>query len=58
MTIHARGGYSYFITIDDYSRYEYLYLMKYKFEAFEIFKEFRYEIEKQLNKSIKTLRSC
>ena len=47
MTIHAQGGYSYFITfIDDHSRYGYLYLMKYKFEAFKNFNEFRYEIEK------------
>jgi len=58
MTTHARGGFSYFITfIDDYSRYGYLYLMKYKSEAFEKFKEFRNEVEKQLGKSIKTLRS-
>ena len=58
MSIQARGGYQYFITfIDDYSRYGYLYLMKYKSEAFEKFKEFRNEVEKQLGKSIKTLRS-
>jgi len=58
MTTHARGGFSYFITfIDDYSKYGYLYLMKYKSEAFEKFKEFRNEVEKQLGKSIKTLRS-
>ena len=58
MTTHARGGFSYFITfIDDYSRYGYVYLMKYKSEAFEKFKEFRQEVEKQLGKSIKTLRS-
>ena len=31
--------------------------MKYKSEAFEKFKEFRQEVEKQLGKSIKTLRS-
>ena len=30
--------------------------MKYKLEAFEKFKEFRIEVEKQLGKSIKTLR--
>ena len=33
MSIHARGGFIYFITfIDDYSRYGYLYLMTYKYE--------------------------
>ena len=58
MSTHARGGYDYFITfIDDYSRFGYVYLMKYKSEAFEKFKEFRNEVEKQLGKSIKTLRS-
>ena len=58
MSMHARGGFVYFITfIDDYSRYGYLYLMRYKFEAFEKFKEFRNEVEKQLGRSIKSLRS-
>ena len=56
--VHARGGFIYFITfIDDYSRYGYLYLMRYKSETFERFKEFRNEEEKQLGRSIKSLRS-
>ena len=42
----ARGNYVYFITFtDDISRYEYVFLMKCKSEAFEKFKEFRYEVE-------------
>ncbi|KAH9752839.1 hypothetical protein KPL71_014867 [Citrus sinensis] len=54
----ARGGYYYFITfIDDHSRYSSVYLMKYKSEAFEKFKEYRNEVEKQTGKAIKTLRS-
>ncbi|PKI78455.1 hypothetical protein CRG98_001167 [Punica granatum] len=54
----ARGGYSYFITFtDDYSRFGYVYLMKYKHESFKKFKEFKAEVEKQKGKSIKTLRS-
>ncbi len=58
MSTHARGGYLYFVTfIDDYSRIGYVYLMKYKSETFEKFKELRAEVEKQLGKSIKTLRS-
>ena len=58
MSTHARGGYLYFVSfIDDYSRFGYVYLMKYKSETFEKFKEFRTEVEKQLGKSIKTLRS-
>ena len=58
MLVTARGGFSYFITfIDDYSRYGYVYLMRYKSEAFEKFKDFRAEVEKQLGKNIKSLRS-
>ena len=48
MSTCARGGYSYFITFtDNLSRYGYVYLMKYKFESFEIFKRFHNEVEKQ-----------
>ena len=54
----ARGGFEYFITFtDDMSRYGYLYLMKYKSESFEKFKEFKNEVEKQTGKNIKSLRS-
>ena len=45
--VQTRGGCTYFITfIDDLSRYRYVYLMKYKSELFEKFKEFRHEVEK------------
>ena len=45
-SVHARGGYEYFITfIDDYSRYGYVYLMKKKSEAFDKFKEFKAELK-------------
>jgi hypothetical protein len=40
MTIHVIGGYTYFITFsNDHSKYDYVYLMKYKSESFKIFKE-------------------
>ncbi|KAL0288690.1 UNVERIFIED_CONTAM: Retrovirus-related Pol polyprotein from transposon RE2 [Sesamum radiatum] len=40
LSIPARGGFSYFITItDDHSRYGYVYLMRYKSEAFGVFLE-------------------
>lgn len=56
INIRTRGVYEYFITfIDDHSRYGYIYLMHRKSEAFEKFKEFRAEAEKQLGKSIKTM---
>ena len=56
--MQARGGYEYFILfIDDYSRYGHVYLMQKKSETFGKFKEFLAEAEKQLRKSLKTLRS-
>ena len=58
MLTQAKGGYEYFITFtNDYSRYGYVYLMRRKFEAFEKFKEFRAEVENQLGKHIKAIRS-
>ncbi|KAL0411561.1 UNVERIFIED_CONTAM: Retrovirus-related Pol polyprotein from transposon RE2 [Sesamum latifolium] len=58
LSIPARGGFSYFITfIDDHSRYGYVYLMRYKSEAFGRFKEYRLEVENQTNRKIKALRS-
>ena len=57
MSIQARGDYEYFITFtDDYSRFGYVYLMKWKSEAFEKFKEFKTEVENQLGKCIKAIR--
>ncbi|KAG8485844.1 hypothetical protein CXB51_019240 [Gossypium anomalum] len=54
----ARGGFHYFITFtDDFSRYEYVYLICHKLEALEKFKEFKNEVQNQLGKTIKTLRS-
>ncbi|KAL8118599.1 hypothetical protein AgCh_016205 [Apium graveolens] len=58
MSTQATGGFSYFITfIDDKSRFRYVYLMKHKSEAFEKFKEYKHEVEKQTKHSIITLRS-
>ncbi|KAL0439559.1 UNVERIFIED_CONTAM: hypothetical protein Slati_2438900 [Sesamum latifolium] len=54
----AREGYSYFITfIDDRSRYGYVYMMRYKSEAFGRFKEYRLVVENQTGHKIKALRS-
>ncbi|KAK4397625.1 Retrovirus-related Pol polyprotein from transposon TNT 1-94 [Sesamum angolense] len=58
ISLVARGGFSYFITFTDaHSRYDYVYLMRYKSEAFVRFKEFRLEVENQTGRKIKTLRS-
>ncbi|GJW78729.1 retrotransposon protein, putative, ty1-copia subclass [Tanacetum coccineum] len=54
----SRQGASYFITFtDDFSRYGYVYLLKHKHEVFETFKVFQKEVENQLGKTIKLLRS-
>ncbi|GJV25941.1 zinc finger, CCHC-type containing protein [Tanacetum coccineum] len=56
--IVSRQGASYFITFtDDFSRYGYVYLLKHKHEVFETFKVFQKEVENQLGKTIKSLRS-
>ncbi|GJT63110.1 putative RNA-directed DNA polymerase [Tanacetum coccineum] len=54
----SKKGASYFITFtDDYSRYGYVYLLKHKHEVFETFKVFKNEVENQLGKTIKAIRS-
>ncbi|GKB58389.1 zinc finger, CCHC-type containing protein, partial [Tanacetum coccineum] len=54
----SREGVNYFITfIDDFSRYGFVYLMKHKHEVFENFKVFQNEVENQLGKNIKAIRS-
>ena len=55
----AREDYMYFITFtnDDFSRYGFVYLMRHKLKSFEKFKEFQSEVQNQLGKNIKALRS-
>ncbi|GKE27454.1 retrotransposon protein, putative, ty1-copia subclass, partial [Tanacetum coccineum] len=53
----SRQGAIYFITFTDYSRYGYVYFLKHKHEVFETFKVFKNEVENQLAKTIKVLRS-
>ncbi|GKD02187.1 retrotransposon protein, putative, ty1-copia subclass, partial [Tanacetum coccineum] len=56
--IMSREGASYFITFtNDFNRYGYVYLLKHKHEVFETFKEFQNEVENQLGKKIKVIRS-
>ena len=58
MSVEARGGYRYFLTLtDDLRRYGYIYLMKHKSETFEKFKEFQSEVANHHNKKIKLLQS-
>ncbi|KAL0374275.1 UNVERIFIED_CONTAM: Retrovirus-related Pol polyprotein from transposon TNT 1-94, partial [Sesamum radiatum] len=52
------NGQRYFVSfIDDFSRYMYLYLIFDKAKAFDDFKAYKVEVEKQLEKSIKIVRS-
>ena len=52
------NGQQYFITfIDDFSRYDYLYLIHEKSQSLEVFKSFKVEVENQLSKRIKNVRS-
>ncbi|KAJ0765449.1 putative RNA-directed DNA polymerase [Helianthus annuus] len=54
----TRNGERYFVTFtDDFSRYGYVYLLSHKDEVFETFKIFQNEVENQLTKTIKVLRS-
>ena len=54
----TRGDNRYFITfIDDSSRYAYVYLLKYKDKAFNVFKNYKVEVDIQLGKKLKILRS-
>ncbi|GJZ23206.1 retrotransposon protein, putative, ty1-copia subclass [Tanacetum coccineum] len=54
----SRQGASYFVTFtEDFSRYGHVYLLKHKHEVFETFKMFQKEVENQLEKTIKSLRS-
>nr|GEW85513.1 retrotransposon protein, putative, Ty1-copia subclass [Tanacetum cinerariifolium] len=56
--IMSRHGAYYFVTFtDNFSRYGYVYLLKHKHEVFETFKVFQKEVENQLGKTIKSLRS-
>nr|GEW44431.1 hypothetical protein [Tanacetum cinerariifolium] len=41
----------------DFSRYDFVYLMRHKHEVFETFKVFQNEVENQLGKKIKAIRS-
>jgi hypothetical protein len=56
--IISKGGKRYFLTlIDDATRYCYIFLMRTKDEALEHFKIYKAEVENQLDRKIKRLRS-
>ncbi|KAL1224587.1 Retrovirus-related Pol polyprotein from transposon TNT 1-94 [Cardamine amara subsp. amara] len=52
------NGHRYFVSfIDDFSRYGHLYLLHEKLEVLDVFKVFKTEVELQLGKHIKAVRS-
>ena len=52
------GGERYFITfIDDYSRYCYLYLLHERTQSVDVLETFISEVERQLNRKVKVIRS-
>nr|KYP45023.1 Copia protein [Cajanus cajan] len=54
----SRSGKNYFMTfIDDFYRYTKVYLIRHKDEAFDMFSSYKAEVENQLNKMIKSIRS-
>ena len=56
--VQTRGGNKYFITfVDDSTKYCYVYLLKSKDEAIKKFCLYKNEVENQLNKKFKVLRS-
>uniref|UniRef100_A0A2N9GAW9 Integrase catalytic domain-containing protein n=1 Tax=Fagus sylvatica TaxID=28930 RepID=A0A2N9GAW9_FAGSY len=58
MLVGKGGGRKYFVTfIDDCTKYCYVYLLRSKDEALESFIHYKKEVENQLNKKIKVLRS-
>ena len=53
-----RGGKWFYITfIDDYSRYTRVYLLRHKDEARDVFIKYKNEVEIQLSKKIKRLKT-
>ena len=51
------GQQSFITFIDDYSHYGYLYLIHEKSQSLDVFKNFKFEVENQLSKKIKVVRS-
>ena len=54
----TRGGKKFYVTfIDDYSKFTRFYLLRNKDEAFDMFLSYKAEVENQLDRKIKRIRS-
>ena len=52
----SRDDYNYYINLlDDFSRYTWIYPLKLKSEALDVFKLFKLQVENQFNTTIKNL---
>ena len=56
-TPSLNGDFSFMTFIDDYSRKNWVYLLKHKSQGFDVFKSFKAMAEKESNRFIKVLRS-
>ncbi|KAL6278328.1 hypothetical protein ACE6H2_021929 [Prunus campanulata] len=57
-TIESFDGYKYFVTfVDDFSRTTWLYLLKFKSDLMNVFKDFHNLVKNQFSTQIQTLRS-
>ena len=53
-----RDGYNYYISlVDDFNRYTWIYPLKLKLEALDVFKLFKLQVESQFDTIIKNLQS-
>ena len=58
MSVKVHQGTFYFLTfISNYSQYGYVYLIIHRYESLDCFKHFLVEVENQLDKSVKILRT-
>lgn len=56
--IVSRNGFKYYINfVDDYSRYTWIFSLKLKSEAFEVFKLLKLQLENHFNTIVKMLQS-
>lgn len=51
------GNRYFFLLVDDFSKYMWVYLLTSKEEAFEVFKKFRVMVERETDKKIKVFRT-
>jgi hypothetical protein len=52
------GRYKYYVSfIDDYSKFTWIYLLKFESEIFQKFQEFQKLVERQFNRKILTVQS-